>query len=90
MAEKETFTEEDVSIIPVTLLYNYIRFNNLKETSKGDLKKLFLKLFNVSLKSKEILPMFVKELNSGDYKSFTAFAQKYAIDPEQEIKKMIQ
>jgi hypothetical protein len=88
-SEQKTITVDDVVLSPLESIYNYIRFDLLKDTEDDEKKRLFMKLFNVSLKSEKEIQPFVDALNAGNYKALNTFADKYAIDVKKELQKIV-
>jgi hypothetical protein len=82
-----TLSIKDIEVASIYTIYNYIRFHILKDTPISDLKRLFAKLFYVSLQSSSVISSFVEALNSGTLQSLETFADKNKIDVENILNK---
>jgi hypothetical protein len=74
-------------VASIYTIYNYIRFQILKDTPISDLKILFAKLFYVSLQSSSVISSFVEALNIGTLQSLEIFADKNKTDVENILNK---
>jgi hypothetical protein len=77
----------DIEVASIYTIYNYIRFHILNDTTTSDLKRLFAKLFYVSLQSPSVISSFAEALNIGTLQSLETFADKNKMDVEKILNK---
>lgn len=82
-----TLSIKDIEVASIYTIYNYIRFYILNDTPISDMKRLFAKLFYVSLQSSGVISSFVEALNSGTLQSLETFADENKIDVENILNK---
>jgi hypothetical protein len=85
---KQIISVNDIEKASLFTIYNYIRFDVFPKESTADLKRVFQKLFYVSLQTKEIMPVFVDALNKRSLQGLEIFADKHKFDVDSFMKKL--
>jgi len=67
------YTKDDFESNSMEYILNDIRFKIFPDTSKEDLKRLFLSLSKVSIRDPSISRIFLEKLNSGSYETFAGY-----------------